>query len=437
VEDPRTETESHAFEQGLTELYGERAVERQAERAARAFRAFRAAFPEVDPRSARLFSTPGRTELGGNHTDHNNGRVLAASIQVDAISWAAPGSGSSIVVVSEGFDERMSVELTDEALEPVEAERGHPAALVRGVAAGVRSAGVELGGLCCYVTSDVLPGSGLSSSAAFEVLLATVLDTLFNAGALGPVERAKIAQAAENTFFGKPCGLMDQLACAVGGVVAIDFAQGSGTKWPSVKNVSADFDGAGYALCLVETGGSHAELTPEYAAVPEEMRAVAAELGASTLGELDRQTVLGRIGQLRLRVGDRALLRALHFFNENERVVRQYGLLEQGDVRGYLAEVRASGLSSWTLLQNYWPGSAPQEQGISLGVALAEQLLRGDGEPELRGAARVHGGGFAGTVQAYVPKEQYDAFAEQMTAWFGSGAVTALEIRNVGATQLL
>lgn len=435
--DPRSGQESREFELRLAEIYGEHDVAQCHERVAAALAAYKHAFPDAAAANAALFSAPGRTELGGNHTDHNYGRVLAASIQLDGIAWAEATSKARIEIVSEGYPERITVELEPgaQALVPQEEERGRPAALVRGVAAGIRRAGGVVGGIRAYVTSDVLPGSGLSSSASFELLISSVIDLLHNGGKLGAVERAKIAQYAENDFFGKPCGLMDQLACAIGGVIAIDFAGRNDASWPTVKRVNSDFAAAGYTLCVVDSGGSHADLTPDYAAVPEEMKAVAAALGGETLSETNRQKLLSGLPALRTRVGDRAILRALHFFEENERVLRQFEQLRRGDISSYLAEVRGSGSSSWRLLQNYYPSGAPAEQGIALAAALTDHFLSEEAG-QLEGAVRVHGGGFAGTVQAYIPSDRFEEYCERMSGWFGADAVTRLEIRNSGVVRV-
>lgn len=454
--DPRTNQHNEKLAKEIGRIYGSEAAEEQYRRITEAFRHFVEAFPNEKHADAGLFSAPGRTELGGNHTDHNNGRVLAGSVQLDTIGWAVQCSDRKIEIVSEGYAERIVVGIDEAALAPRVEERETPAALVRGVAAGIArgvdsgsNKGNRIGGFRAYVTSDVLPGSGLSSSASFEVLMASILDDFYNGGALGPVFRAKVGQFAENNFFGKPSGLMDQLACALGGVAAIDFGAEDGDEWPAIRSVTVDFQAAGFVLCTVDTGGSHAELTADYAAVPQEMKEVAMALGGETLADTDRQTLLSRVPALRTHVGDRAILRALHYFNENERVERQFELLRRKEIGRYLEEVRLSGYSSWRLLQNYAPSSAPQEQGIALAAALAEEFFAqagavaggqsgagsGGGLDGL-GAARVHGGGFAGTIQAYVPSERYSDFDEAMSRWFGEGAATPLRIRNTGAVRI-
>ena len=391
----------------------------------------------------RLFSAPGRTELGGNHTDHNRGRVLAASIQMDAAAVVAPRSDRKVFFRSTGFPDVL-VNLEDKDgkpdLSPKPEERGTTEALVRGIAGEFAARGVEPGGFSANASSTVLPGSGLSSSAAVEVLIAKIFDCLFGTGQCSAVELARISQKAENVFFGKPCGLMDQAASASGGAIAIDFANPSA---PQVKQIDFDPLAAGYALCVVNTHGSHADLTPDYAAIPQEMGEVARFFGKSFLGEIELSQVLSAASDIRKAAGDRALLRAIHFFNENRRVDAMAALLEELAAAAqsrkkeimarFLDLVNESGDSSWELLQNVYSPRNTYEQGLSLALAASREFFREQG---FRAACRVHGGGFAGTVQAYIPVEGLESYRSRMDALFGDGSLTVLRIRPVGAVEL-
>jgi galactokinase len=376
-------------------------------------------------RSVAVFSTPGRTELGGNHTDHNHGRVLAGGIHLDSIGVAAPREDMKVSLVSEGYDHPFEVDLEDLVVRPEERETTE--SLIRGIASRLTQLGKRIGGFDARMTSNVLPGSGLSSSASVEVLIGTIFNHLYNDDSVSPVEIAKIGQFAENNYFGKPCGLMDQTACAVGGIMSIDFRDPGA---PVVEEVAYDFADAGYALMVVDTGGNHADLTPEYAAVPEEMRRVAAHFGKETCRELTAEMLLSDVPGIRTAAGDRALLRALHFLNDNERVPRQIEALRRNDIAGYLALVNESGDSSWRLLQNCVSVQNPSQQGITVALALTSRFLRGEG------AARVHGGGFAGTIQAYIPLERETEYVARMEQVFGTGCCTRLRIRPHGTIAL-
>ena len=375
-----------------------------------------------------LASASGRTELAGNHTDHNHGRVLAASITLDTIAACTRTDDGRIRIASEGFAP-LDIDATDLAIHP--GERGTTAALARGIAAGFVRNGLRAGGFTAAVSSTVLAGSGLSSSASVEVLIGTILDRLYSDGRAGATLVASIGQFAENTYFGKPCGLMDQVACASGGAVSIDFAD---PERPLIERVQADFRAAGLALLVVDTGASHADLTDEYAAIPADMRAVAAALGAEVLGGVDRERFLARLPELRRRVGDRAVARALHFYGENPRVARMVDALKARRMDDYLALMADSGRSSGLFLQNCVPQAGPAEQGVVLALALTEEYLTGAGLANGRGAAcRVHGGGFAGTIQVLLPAErvaEYRTFIEQ---YLGVDAATELGVRNTPA----
>jgi galactokinase len=396
-------------------------------------------FPETAG-EVRVFTAAGRTELGGNHTDHNLGKVLAASIQLDQAAVAAPRNDRTVFFRSEGYPD-VRVDLSD--LTPRREEQGKTEALVRGIAAEFVRRGCPVGGFSANAASTVLPGSGLSSSAAVEVLFGRIFDNFYGEGQRSALEIAQIGQRAENVYFGKPCGLMDQAACASGGAAVIDFSNPAG---PQVKRIDFDLTAAGYVLCVVNTRGSHADLTPDYAAIPGEMKAAAGFFGKSVLGELDRETVLAKAADLRRQAGDRALLRALHFFDENDRVEAMTRALERAAdaksggprlqaIDDYLRLVNESGDSSWELLQNVYTPRRPAEQGLSLALALTKRFLR-KGPASPRGACRVHGGGFAGTIQAYIPLDALDAYGAEMEAVFGPGSVTALRIRPLGAVEL-
>ena len=373
---------------------------------------------------AYLFSSPGRTELGGNHTDHNHGKVLAGSIQLDKIAAVTPRDDMQVQVVTEGFSRDIIADL--HKLEPQEEEAGSAAALVRGIAAYFAERGYAHGGFSAYIQSRVAMGSGLSSSASIEVLIAQIFNTLYHGGKLSAVELAKAGRYAENKFFQKPCGLMDQIACAQGGIAAIDFADNDN---PGLQQIEFDFSRRGYQLMILDTGGDHADLTSEYAAIPSEMQCVARELGCSVLREADIDQLSAAATQIRKSCGDRPLLRALHFYQENRRVELLQEALHFDDINSYLRTVRESGLSSWTLLQNCTPTGATTEQAVAYSLGILSTLC-----PE--GVFRVHGGGFAGTVQGYVPNEKFDQLKTALEAQFGRGSVTPLRIRSEGVIHL-
>ncbi|SRR6056297_402404 len=373
---------------------------------------------------AFLFSSPGRTELGGNHTDHNNGKVLAGSIQLDKIAAVSPRDDMQVVLVTAGFPKDIVADLNH--LKPQDDEEGNASALVRGIAAYFAEHGYKYGGFSAYVHSQVAMGSGLSSSAAIEVLIAQIFNTLYHKGQLSAVELAKAGQYAENHFFQKPCGLMDQIACAQGGIAAIDFAENNN---PSLEHIDFDFSRYGYQLMILDTGGDHADLTSEYASIPHEMKCVAQELGCSVLRESDMHQLTTASDLIRKNCGDRAFLRALHFFKENRRVEQLKGALKLEDINAYLRTVRESGISSWTLLQNCVPTGAVQNQAVAYSLGLLHTLCP-------NGFFRVHGGGFAGTVQGYVPVSSFEELQENLTALCGKGAVTPLRVRSEGVIHL-
>jgi galactokinase len=370
------------------------------------------------PGSVRMVSSPGRTEILGNHTDHNKGKVLAAAINLDALAVVSPRHDQQVHLISQGYE---PIELHLGLLEPREDERGTSAALVRGVADGMQRAGYRLGGFEAVITSDVLSGSGLSSSAAFEVLICTILDLLYNGQRMSAVERAKICQHAENVHFGKPSGLMDQMASSVGGMTYIDFEQAD----PVVEPLSFHFHEAGYAMVVVGTGASHDDLTADYAAIRTEMQHVAQFFGADSLRRVRPDQFYGQIRQLRCQVNDRAVLRAIHYFGENQRVEEGAAALKAGDVECFFTQVRASGRSSWQLLQNLSTNAS--QQPLAIALAVAEEQLQG------RGACRVHGGGFGGTTLNFVPLEMVDGFVKAQNAIFGDKSCFVLDVRPEGA----
>lgn len=394
-------------------------------RALEVLEGFRGAFHLGPEAPAALFSGPGRTELGGNHTDHQHGRVLCASVNMDMLAAARPNGTGTVHIVSEGYP---ALEVDLSRLEPRAEERDTSQALVRGVAAGIAALGFTPGGFDAYIRSGVPAGSGLSSSAAYEVLVGVIFNRLFCGDGLSAVQLARIGQGAENRFFGKPCGLMDQMASAVGGAVAIDFADPAA---PAVRRVGYDFAASGHTLCIVDTGSCHADLTGDYAAIPAEMGAVAAYFGKTVLREVDEGAFRAALPALRRAVGDRAVLRALHFFQENRRAGEEADALSAGEFGRFLALVRASGASSSLNLQNIWAGGDPAEQAVPLALAAAEEALGG------AGAVRVHGGGFAGTIQAFVPDALLPAFRGRMEEVLGAGMCHVISVRPEGGCVLI
>ncbi len=410
------------LDQAISSLYGNEEGDDHQKR----FRRIQEKHEEIyGTEPAGFFSAPGRTELSGNHTDHNRGKVLAASIQLDALSSAAPRTDMMGIFHSRGFP---PVQVDLSCLDPVKEEEGTSVALLRGIAADFVNRGYRIGGFEAYAESRVLSGSGLSSSAALEVLLGSIFNGLYNRNQASPTELAMIGQYSENRFFGKPCGLMDQIACAYGGIVEIDFKNPAA---PHISPLPFRFEDHGYTLMVIDTGGNHADLTPDYAAIPEEMKSVAVQLGHEVCRELTEGEVLANLDRIRMECGDRAVLRAVHFFRENRRVDRALLALKEDDMDGYLQLVRESGHSSFEHLQNCYPPSHPREQGIPLALALTEPFL------EKKGACRVHGGGFAGTIQVYLPTEKVSEYIRHMEKFFGKNCVTPLKIRSQPAGQVL
>ena len=372
----------------------------------------------------RYFSAPGRTEIGGNHTDHQRGRVLAAAVNLDTVAAVRLNGTDKIRILSDGYP---MCEVNVNELTPKKEEINSTPALIRGVAARFVQLGCEVKGFDAYCESTVLPGSGLSSSAAYEVLIGTIINHLFFDAKVSQAEVAQIGQYAENVFFGKPCGLMDQTASAVGNLVTIDFFE---KENPVIKPVTFDFASCGHALCIVDTGADHADLTDEYAAVPGEIKAIAAYMGKEVLTEINEADFFAKIPELRKVCGDRAVMRAIHFYQENARVPKQVAALEQGDFETFLKLIKESGYSSYMYLQNVIPAGYKEHQDVALALAMCEHFLAG------KGAYRVHGGGFAGTVQAFVPFEILDSFVAGMDGVLGEGACHVLSIRPQGGVEM-
>ena len=395
-------------------------LNRARDRVCHAVQSFISAFAPAEDAQAALFSGPGRTEIGGNHTDHQHGHVLCGSVDMDMLACAALNGTNLIRVQSEGYPP-LKISLDDLSVKPEEANTS--AALVRGVAAKVKELGYSLRGFDAYVTSTVLSGSGLSSSAAYEVLIGNILNRFCCGGGLDAVQIAQIGQFAENVYFGKPCGLMDQMGSSVGGAVAIDFADPGN---PVVRKARYDFTRSGHTLCIVDTCSSHGDLTGDYAGITFEMGAVAASFGKTVLREVPEADFRANLPALREKCGDRAVLRCMHFYSDDRRAVEEAQALEAGDFGRFLALVNASGASSSLYLQNTWSAADPRQQAIPVVLAVGRELLGGTG------AIRVHGGGFAGTVQAFVPNDKLDAFKAGMDTLLGQGKCHILHIRPQG-----
>ena len=372
----------------------------------------------------RYFSAPGRTEISGNHTDHQHGCVLAGAVNLDTVAAVRVNGTNKIRIQSKGYP---MCEVSLEQLTPVESEINSTPALVRGVAARFAQFGCEVKGFDAYCESTVLPGSGLSSSAAYEVLIGTILNGLFFDKKLSAIEIAQVGQYAENVFFGKPCGLMDQMASSVGAMVFIDFKD---PQAPVVEKIDFDFASAGHALCIIDTGADHADLTDEYAAVPGELKALCNILGEGELRSIPKMDFYSNIQRLREEVGDRAVLRAIHIYDENQRVKLQKKALQAGDFASFLSYVTESGLSSWRYLQNVIPAGRKEKQEVAFALTIAEKLLNG------RGACRVHGGGFAGTIQAFVPNDLLEEFKNGIESVLGEGSCYVLSIRPQGGVEM-
>lgn len=451
----KTQLEDGVFDERLVDIYG--ISEKQRTRYIKSLERYEELFGKDE---VEIYSAPGRTEIGGNHTDHQHGMVLAASIDLDTIAVAAPSDGNVIELISEGYKPiRVELDLNvsekpelNEAepgaikpsdkqpdrikqnhmkpnnMNPNESEYGTTASLIKGVVAGLKERGYRTGGFRAYMTSNVLNGAGLSSSAAFETVIGTILSGLYNDGKVSPVEIAIIGQYAENVYFGKPCGLMDQMACSIGGIVHIDFQN---PAEPIVNKVDFDLAKENYSLCIVDTKGSHADLTDDYAKIPEEMKTVAAFFGKEVLREVPEQEFHRHLLEVRKQMGDRNVLRAIHFFVENRRVQQEVDTLQSRNFAEFLQLVKASGDSSYKYLQNIYSNHQEQNQPISVGLAVSESVLGADG------VSRVHGGGFAGTIQAFVRDEAVADYKQEMEQIFGDGTCHVLRIRKYGGIKVV
>ena len=417
-----TELKSGALNGRMVEIYGCHADKAQdfADRFVKVIDGFVVTFPENTDAQIGLYSAPGRTEIGGNHTDHQYGCVLAASVNLDAIAAAAPNGTNKIRFYSEGYG---MIEADLSVLEPVESEKESTLALIRGMAALAIKKGYPVKGFDVYCTSNVLGGSGLSSSAAFETLLGVILNDMYCESAFDAVEIAKMGQITENQYFGKPSGLMDQSASSVGGVVAIDFGD---PENPIVEKINLDLDKEGYALCIIDSKSSHADLTDAYASIPREMKAVAATFGQTHLRGITKEQLVERTAAIREVCGDRAFLRSMHFVLDNERAQNEAAALKEGNFDKFLKIVKSSGESSYMYLQNISVEGAVDNQAVGVALSLCDVLLDG------RGAFRVHGGGFAGTVQAFVPLDMLDYFKTNVENAIAPGCCHVLSIRPVG-----
>ena len=409
----------------LSVLYGadSSVLYTQRHRYIKAIERFTEIFPERE--DVHLFSAPGRSEIGGNHTDHQRGCALGAAVNLDVVAVVAFHDEGVIRLYSEGYG-MTEIDLSD--LDIHENEKGKSIGIVRGIAARFAQMGVKIGGFDAYSVSDVLSGSGLSSSAAFETLVGTIIDVQYNDGKAGEIEIAKIGQYAENVYFGKGSGLLDQMVCSVGGFVFLDFRN---AEQPVVEKHSFDFAKAGYNLCITDTKGSHSDLTDDYVAVPSEMKQVAAQFGKEVLREVDEKEFFQAIPALRGKCSDRAILRAMHFFGENNRAIAEADALDRGDLERFFTLYHQSADSSANLLQNLYATKKPLEQGIPLAIAVSKSVLGNDA------SVRVHGGGFAGTIQAFVPLDQTEAYREKMDALFGAGSCYVLRIRPVGGVKIV
>ena len=413
---------TNAFLERLVAVYGKDEAVFQQERYLKLAESFEKDFSENE--DLRFFSAPGRTEVGGNHTDHNNGKVLAAAINLDAIAVVTPRDDSLICVNSVGY-EALTVDSADLEIKDDEAEKS--SALIRGICSRFNDLGYKYGGFNASVTSRVLSGSGLSSSAAYEVLICAILNHLYNDGKIDPVTIAQVSQYSENVYFKKPCGLMDQTACSVGGFVQIDFED---TAKPVINKVDFDIAKHGYNLCIVDTGGNHADLTGDYASIRLEMNSVAEFFGKNVLRQVPEKDVFENMGEIRKKTGDRAIERAIHFYNENKRVERLADALAKGYFEDFKATIIESGKSSYMYNQNCFTLSNPDSQPVALALCLTEELLKG------KGAYRVHGGGFAGTIQAFVPVDETENYVSAMKKVFGENSCYILKVRSHGGCEI-
>ena len=420
ITDIKSKITNGAYDDSFTMLYGDVSAARA--RYLKACESFEGIFSEKE--NIRLFSAPGRTEVGGNHTDHQHGCVLAGGVNLDVIAVTAPNNDGKVRIKSEGYDMDV-IDITE--LEKNTAEYGRASALIRGVLSRFKELGADISGFNAYTTSNVLKGSGLSSSAAFEVLVGNIVNGMFFNNKADEITIAKIGQYAEREYFGKPCGLLDQMASSLGGFTYADFFN---PAEPITEKINLDIHSFGYTLCVVDTGGNHANLTQDYADITIECKEISNKLGVDFLRDADQNRFYNSIAELRRACGDRAVLRAFHFFNENDRVEKQKAALKAGDFEDFLKLVNESGESSYDYLQNLYSNSAVSEQGLPLAIALTKKFLNG------KGACRVHGGGFAGTIQCYIPSELLADYKKTIEAVFGENSCCVLNIRPVGGYEI-
>lgn len=412
--------ESEKSRKLMTALYGEAAVDANIERYQNLVKSFQKKFAEED---VTLFSSPGRTEISGNHTDHNHGKVLAGSINLDCVGVAAKNNSSKVHIISETFNQSFIIDLND--LSPSDKKAG-TIDLVKGLLQGFKESGYEVGGFNAYITSNVISAAGVSSSASFEMLLCSILNTFFNEGRMNTVAYAHIGKYSENVYWDKASGLLDQMACAVGGLITIDFLEPAS---PVVEKIDFDFSSQNHSLIIVNTGKGHADLSADYSSVPIEMKKVAEFFGKEVCAEITEEEVIGHLAEVREYAGDRSVLRALHFFEENKRVEAEVKALKEGRFSDFLNNITASGNSSWKWLQNCFTNSAYQEQGITVALALTELFIAG----KQRGACRVHGGGFAGVIMAMLPNDLVEEYVAYIEKALGEGNAYRMSIRPYGA----
>ena len=415
--------ESEKSRKLMAALYGETAVEANIERYQNLVKSFQKKFAEED---ITLFSSPGRTEISGNHTDHNHGKVLAGSINLDCVGVAAKNNSSKVHIISETFNQSFIIDLND--LSPSDKKAG-TIDLVKGLLQGFKESGYEVGGFNAYITSNVISAAGVSSSASFEMLLCSILNTFFNEGRMDTVAYAHIGKYSENVYWDKASGLLDQMACAVGGLITIDFMEPAS---PVVEKIDFDFSSQNHSLIIVNTGKGHADLSADYSSVPIEMKKVAEFFGKEVCAQITEEEVIEHLAEVRAYAGDRSVLRALHFFEENKRVEAEVKALKEGRFTDFLMNITASGNSSWKWLQNCFTNSAYQEQGITVALALTELFIA----EKQRGACRVHGGGFAGVIAAIVPEKEQDNYVEYISRFVGKENVYPMDIRAIGAVHI-
>lgn len=413
--------ESEGAKTLLAKLYGEDAVAGNVARYQELLKGYEKTFG--DSGDVLLFSSPGRTEISGNHTDHNHGKVLAGSINLDCVGVAAKNSSSHVHIVSETYNQDFTIDLNH--LEPSEKKAG-TVDLVKGLLKGFEESGYSVGGFNAYITSNVISAAGVSSSASFEMLLCSMLNTFFNEGRMDTVAYAHIGKYSENNYWDKASGLLDQMACAVGGLITIDFVEPSA---PAVEKIDFDFGSQNHSLIIVQTGKGHADLSADYSSVPNEMKKVAQFFGKEVLSQVTEEEVISNLAEVRQFAGDRSVLRALHFFEENKRVAAEVAALKENRFEDFLANITASGNSSWKWLQNCFTNSNYQEQGITVTLALTELFIAG----KQKGACRVHGGGFAGVIMAMLPNELVDEYITYIENCTGKGSAFRMSIRPYGA----